>query len=687
MKREKLFSCLWSSLLGTLLSLSGVACLTTGFDLMGEDMIVVTAVCFCIVSFAFSLCYVLGAGWMAPCALLLFTLGMLLWGELFDSIAAVVNTVTFFYDKAYGWGVVVMEEASSGADATTAMCYLGAVIAFLIARSVCRGKSVIPAVAASLVPLAACLVVTDKLPDILWIYLLLLGIMLLVMTGPVRRQSRQQGNRLLVLLLLPAALVLNLLFGAIPQETYDKQEIASRIADSVLEWLEEVGLYAPGVDNRDMTDLTHNLHFTETDLQVMTVMSTESDLLYLRGRSLDVYNGTSWTYSNRRSELFWPVDYMLIPGGQVRIRTFQTEDTLYLPYYVGALRSDRNTERNSSGLREHTYYYDVLPENVWEYALEPMEREGYVTQLPKQTRQWAEPLARALIEGKTTAYEQALAIVNYVQASAEYDLSTDAMPEDKTDFAQWFLYESDTGYCVHYATAAAVLLRAVGIPARYVTGYMVKTVAGDEMTVRTRDAHAWVEVYIEGVGWMPLDPTPNENRPPEPSPTTRPTTETTTQPTTQPTTRPTTQPTTEPTEPETTQPTTEPGADPNEDPGPDLTALWQILKWLLLIALIVGTVLGQRILRLRLRQKRLRRGSSNRQAIARWRYGVYLDRLLHQKPSMELYELAQKAKFSQHRINKEELSGLDSHIHDCETLLRQKPLHHKLLYTLILAIY
>ena len=49
------------------------------------------------------------------------------------------------------------------------------------------------------------------------------------------------------------------------------------------------------------------------------------------------------------------------------------------------------------------------------------------------------------------------------------------MDLDSEDFAIWFLTEADTGYCIHFATAAVVLLRAAGIPARYVDGYVVNT--------------------------------------------------------------------------------------------------------------------------------------------------------------------------------------------------------------------
>jgi transglutaminase-like putative cysteine protease len=68
------------------------------------------------------------------------------------------------------------------------------------------------------------------------------------------------------------------------------------------------------------------------------------------------------------------------------------------------------------------------------------------------------------------------------------------------------------GYCMYFATAMTMLLRHEGIPARLVQGYLPDDRAGTIETVRTRSAHAWVEVYFPGWGWVAFDPTPVPNR-------------------------------------------------------------------------------------------------------------------------------------------------------------------------------
>lgn len=72
---------------------------------------------------------------------------------------------------------------------------------------------------------------------------------------------------------------------------------------------------------------------------------------------------------------------------------------------------------------------------------------------------------------------------------------------------EYFLGESHEGYCVHYATAAALMLRYYGYPARYVEGFRVgeEAFSGGIATIRDYDEHAWVEIYDPYLGWIPLE--------------------------------------------------------------------------------------------------------------------------------------------------------------------------------------
>lgn len=135
------------------------------------------------------------------------------------------------------------------------------------------------------------------------------------------------------------------------------------------------------------------------------------------------------------------------------------------------------------------------------------------------------------IKGKSVQ-EKIQFIKDYLAANTQYSLSPGKTPKGK-DYVEYFLYENRKGYCSHYASAATLMLRAMGIPARYVEGYVVdnsnivnrknssQTVYGysdikaykikteqGEALVRDSSAHAWVEVYIDGCGFVPVEFTP-----------------------------------------------------------------------------------------------------------------------------------------------------------------------------------
>lgn len=111
-------------------------------------------------------------------------------------------------------------------------------------------------------------------------------------------------------------------------------------------------------------------------------------------------------------------------------------------------------------------------------------------------------------------YDSVYDVLTYLQKTATYNLKVESTPRGK-DFVEYFLFESHEGYCAHFASAAVLMLRYLGVPARYATGYSVSAsefsgMAGGEYmaVVRDRQAHAWAEVYLDGVGWIPVEVTP-----------------------------------------------------------------------------------------------------------------------------------------------------------------------------------
>ncbi len=99
-----------------------------------------------------------------------------------------------------------------------------------------------------------------------------------------------------------------------------------------------------------------------------------------------------------------------------------------------------------------------------------------------------------------------------VQNETAYSLSPGVTPTDR-DFVNYFLQTNKKGFCTHYAASAVMLFRAAGVPARYAEGYVVtetdiKDAENDVAFIKGRNAHAWAEIYVEPIGWIPVEVTP-----------------------------------------------------------------------------------------------------------------------------------------------------------------------------------
>lgn len=122
-------------------------------------------------------------------------------------------------------------------------------------------------------------------------------------------------------------------------------------------------------------------------------------------------------------------------------------------------------------------------------------------------------LAGQLTSQQSTAFDRASALSGYLQRMFPYTLDQ-SLPPVSGDFVSWFLLEEQQGYCTSFASALAVMARAIGLPSRYVEGYVANPDADGVARVTQEDAHAWVELYFKGFGWLPFDPTPGQGNTP-----------------------------------------------------------------------------------------------------------------------------------------------------------------------------
>ena len=129
------------------------------------------------------------------------------------------------------------------------------------------------------------------------------------------------------------------------------------------------------------------------------------------------------------------------------------------------------------------------------------------TELPDHLEEPVYALAREAASVAAAPYDRALSLQTWLGRSYRYTLDVDNQPGNM-DFVTRFLLETREGYCTYFASAFTVLCRMIGLPARYVEGFLADPDENGEAIVTGLSAHAWTEVYFKGFGWLTFDPTP-----------------------------------------------------------------------------------------------------------------------------------------------------------------------------------
>ncbi len=249
--------------------------------------------------------------------------------------------------------------------------------------------------------------------------------------------------------------------------------------------------------------------------------------LYLRGSIKARYEGNSWrsaTLAPRArssgSPLFDGAESMT--NFVIRVRALNSSyRTIFSPYralvvaspYYDSFTQDEDGNMQFPDGVYRNEYYELLiaaggPADQDREALDPESERRYLELplgLPSRVRDLALAVAKT---ADASELAMALAIRDHLRNSYAYSLDARAAPEGR-DFVDFFLFDERRGYCSYYASALAVMLRAIGIPSRYVEGYIAQREEEDGSSiVRQKDAHSWVEAYIEPYGWLTLEATP-----------------------------------------------------------------------------------------------------------------------------------------------------------------------------------
>lgn len=314
----------------------------------------------------------------------------------------------------------------------------------------------------------------------------------------------------------------------------------------------------------------------QTDLLID--MPYTQSTLYFKGYTGSVYTGTNWeqlpdsVYDSfplfRKGEQSGVNAYELLNAyysqyGGMEIAPIQITSVragtkyAFVPYFSmeskeTLLEYDRYAPLLATGNTYSVYYGHNIDEgsaylarinrpSIFErhpYYWDYQEFVGDVyTQVPEDMG-WLNQLAGQICSGSTSTEEIIARLQRYFSENTSYSTSPGRPPDDM-DFTEYFLLENKKGYCVHYATAGTLLLRSLGVPARYTEGYLVgpeeflNAPAEDKMIFASRlteegawitdstgaetyytldiddsKRHAWVEVYDAALGWIPVEFTP-----------------------------------------------------------------------------------------------------------------------------------------------------------------------------------
>lgn len=560
----------------------------------------------------------------------------------------------------------------------------------------------------SLPVFAGCIAVNGR-PSVFVIVCLMLFWALLLIGGNYYGEESNQGRTLSILALPLAALLCALVLWQKPAEydytaqPTDMVEKFDRLGAAFSGWInsregglnlfpgetaQQSGTSSAESDNSPIRfpgvswsmgdgalSLNSSASARDREKLILRVRAETDGYMYLRCFSYGDYTGTGWRRAEEPENGISSLDFTALALADkedsarhsLDIRFASGVDVAAVPYY-SVQSADSDVYVPAEGRNYSVSYYSSdgswdslsLPE---EYAQDELSYRSYATTqytaLPEGTK--AHVLQLIQQTGLRADSPDIIAeVASYVRSCASYDLDTQPYPTE--DYAVYFLQNAETGYCVHYATAAAVIYRALGIPARVTDGFLFRAQAGEVVDVLQANEHAWVEVYLDGLGWIPVEVT-GSGGVTEPAPQEAAVTE----------------PPDEETPPplESTEPNDgEESAPPVQTPQPSdtipvgpihtqtepeskstsrtLIRFWNALTLILLLGVIFSLLPVSRLLRLRLRQRRISQPDRKKAAVWVWRTAVKASRYGAELPE-SITACAEKAAFSQHDISQEEL--------------------------------
>ncbi|WP_399924294.1 transglutaminaseTgpA domain-containing protein [Streptomyces kanamyceticus] len=278
------------------------------------------------------------------------------------------------------------------------------------------------------------------------------------------------------------------------------------------------------------------------DREVITYRTNaeRTDDLYLRIVSLDQFDGTTWKTTVRSIEDVpspLPTPRGLLPD--VRRSEIQTnisaadgyaQNWLPMPFPASdvkiggrwryepvgrALVGDRGQTTRGARYEVKSLVVEPTAEQLADAPSPPADLRKEFTKVPDSLPGLVGATARRVTKGSANPYEQAVKLQDYFASDGGFTYNTQVRAGSGPAAIEKFLRQKE-GFCVHFSFAMASMARTLGIPARVAVGFTPGSAQADgTMSVGLRDAHAWPELYFEGVGWTRFEPTPSRGTVPE----------------------------------------------------------------------------------------------------------------------------------------------------------------------------
>ncbi|MFF3843936.1 DUF3488 and DUF4129 domain-containing transglutaminase family protein [Streptomyces sp. NPDC002328] len=279
----------------------------------------------------------------------------------------------------------------------------------------------------------------------------------------------------------------------------------------------------------------------DDDRTVLTLRTSSSDIsdLYLRIVSLDDFDGTTWKPSKRQISAV--PDEFPTPAGlgsdvrrsqvttRIRAADWYAQDWLPMPYPPSDVKISGNWRYEPVGMTlvgDHGQNTRGKTYEVNSLAVQPTAKQlasapeapgsvrGDFTEVPGSLPSSVARTAREVTRGAANDYERAVKLQDYFAVTGGFEYDTEVQVGSGKDAIARFLRDKQ-GFCVHFSFAMAAMARTLGIPARVAVGFAPGSPQADgSVAVSLKDAHAWPELYFEGVGWTRFEPTPTRGTTP-----------------------------------------------------------------------------------------------------------------------------------------------------------------------------